>query len=765
MPPKPENLDKILVGASLAWSINVMKNFFQNRPVTRINKKGTKIRVPNTQRVRPMYMTSKGDPRLYPSKDPESGARSLSEDLSDDAKRILKKKFDDAEKLKMELKKEGKSYSNKAVELKVSETLQTDIPFLESVRNVFTDIFLGFITPDKEPEPAQEEKRQLTEDEIEQDRLDYEAEQRLESKKRRLGFDTKQSTQPSRSQIQYDLPISTVAIPAAEPIDTKLYTGRDVNDFSDSSIVISGFNRLVEGTFAEEREKREKAEKEKAKKLKAVKQKKAQETTEDRQRLIRIESGLIALTDSEIKTAHKKIKDIIDPEDKNQDIKYPGIGIDKKTVDELIKTIPEGNRQTLGKAIRGLTGKDLKMNDFISGLVGVSVGLLTNPTAGIFTSGVIDRILNSYGVDINTLFTADEPIGAPSSSVSPTATININTNIQGESPSSSTDEQTEPENKGNNQQRAILRGYHNLVEMARASRISTSAGVGMLSAGAAGALTSGSGMTGYSSMVPGLLGGAVVGAFPDAGISVELTRALERTLARANIQIDENRRRQIRNIISTIPSAVIGAAIGYNPNNDQPLGAGVLSGAGVTESKLTVPQSVIDQTSAELNQKQSGNKIWQPKAISPSTDILNESRQERYADDLEFIAFNYIPPTSEGAQGTVDTNPLKYSQARESSLRYDEAGISIPYLVWNQIHDANDMTDKQITKLALGPVYLPDMIFMDQDNDTTFENVADYQYPNNEPMAIEFLSPYSDFSLVENYWMTNPKNMLFTVNP
>jgi hypothetical protein len=139
---------------------------------------------------------------------------------------------------------------------------------------------------------------------------------------------------------------------------------------------------------------------------------------------------------------------------------------------------------------------------------------------------------------------------------------------------------------------------------------------------------------------------------------------------------------------------------------------------------------------------------------------LDESKQEKYADDVEFINFNYIPPTSEGAEGTVDTNPLKYQQLLESKIRYTDAGVYIPYVTWNKINDANNITDKRLRTMALGPE-LPPMKFETFDNDTTFENVAKWQYVNNENTAVAYKSPYADFSNVENSWWTNEDNMLY----
>ena len=86
--------------------------------------------------------------------------------------------------------------------------------------------------------------------------------------------------------------------------------------------------------------------------------------------------------------------------------------------------------------------------------------------------------------------------------------------------------------------------------------------------------------------------------------------------------------------------------------------------------------SVLDETKATEQQDTKQTKKWITKAIFPTSDILDETRQEKFIDDLEFAAFNYIEPTSQGATGTVKTNPLKRSQFLSDQIRYMDAGIS-----------------------------------------------------------------------------------------
>ena len=315
--------------------------------------------------------------------------------------------------------------------------------------------------------------------------------------------------------------------------------------------------------------------------------------------------------------------------------------------------------------------------------------------------------------------------------------------------------------------RSILSGIGDRLSAIRASlaraprptaeQVRAGIGAGALYSALSAGMSTGTAQGAVSSVIPGAVAGGVTSAVTAPMIESYMTER--------GVPVDADMKRKIK-MLSMMPPAAVGAWLGFTPSGKlaDVVGRGVTSGAGITEQKITVEPSVLEKTQAQLDQDPSGNKVWQPKSISPTTDILDVPKQEKYADDVEFIAFNYIPPTSEGAQGTVDTNPLKYQQLLESKIRYTDAGVYIPYVTWNKINDANTMTDKRLRTMALGP-QLPPMKFNTFDNDTTFENVAKLQFVNGENTAIEFQSPYADFSNVENSWWTNEDNVLFTENP
>ncbi len=218
---------------------------------------------------------------------------------------------------------------------------------------------------------------------------------------------------------------------------------------------------------------------------------------------------------------------------------------------------------------------------------------------------------------------------------------------------------------------------------------------------------------------------------------------------------DPEVRRQLA-IIQSLPPTLAGAIIGGFG-----IGEGILSGAGVTERKITVDQSVLDETKATEQQDTKQTKKWITKAIFPTPDILDETRQEKFIDDLEFAAFNYIEPTSQGATGTVKTNPLKRSQFLSDQIRYMDAGISTPSMLYN-VEFPTNTPQKQMDTYKLGQDMLPEMTFMEQDNGDTFTPIGKH-YVNNEDQAIEMFSPFSGYSDVRNYWAINQRSKLYNL--
>ncbi len=271
--------------------------------------------------------------------------------------------------------------------------------------------------------------------------------------------------------------------------------------------------------------------------------------------------------------------------------------------------------------------------------------------------------------------------------------------------------------------------------------------LGMVGAGGA-AYARGGAMDAVGALGPG----ALVGAFTPSMIDPMIRRAYEQIGRDMN---DPQVKREIK-YMKTLSPAVVGALLGYS-------GAGqeYTSGAGITERKITVDPSVLEETKAVDQQEGKDPKKWATKAIMPTPDILDETQQEKFVDDLEFAAFNYIEPGSEGANGNIKTNPLKRSQFLTDQIRYMDAGISTPSMLYN-VEFPTNTPQKQMDTYKLGQDMLPRMEFLVDDNADTFTPIGRH-YVNNEDVSVEMFSPFSDFSDVRNYWAINRKSDLYNL--
>jgi len=265
---------------------------------------------------------------------------------------------------------------------------------------------------------------------------------------------------------------------------------------------------------------------------------------------------------------------------------------------------------------------------------------------------------------------------------------------------------------------------------------------GYLSRGSTGAL---------QGITPGGMAGAISGGVSASALRTYFNQRGER-VSEKKIQM-----------LAALPSAMIGAYLGY-----QGTGKELVSGAvgGITESKINVDADVLKSTQAQESQDTGKNRQWFPKIIAPTPAILDKPAQEMYAEDLEASLFNYVAPTSEGADGTVFTNQLKRNQYMNEQLRYYKSGVFVPAKLWEQMNTPENMSKEKLDRLALGqkPI-IPEMQFIPQDNETTWDTVARVQYPNNELNSIEFLDPYSSYSNTDNFWATNAQSNLYTINP
>jgi hypothetical protein len=182
--------------------------------------------------------------------------------------------------------------------------------------------------------------------------------------------------------------------------------------------------------------------------------------------------------------------------------------------------------------------------------------------------------------------------------------------------------------------------------------------------------------------------------------------------------------------------------------------AGVERSGMFKERPIEVPTEIFSQ-----QQDQAARGLLRPKFIMPSADILQPSNQELAADALEFAMFDFVEPSSEGAEGTNQTNILKAFQKENENIRYRGAGVVVNSLFNN---DANDLTTEQITKMFLGPP-IPPMVFTEIQQNLSEYEVNSFDV-NNERTGVEFFSPYNNFTDV-NPGLNENISLLFDIVP
>jgi len=191
--------------------------------------------------------------------------------------------------------------------------------------------------------------------------------------------------------------------------------------------------------------------------------------------------------------------------------------------------------------------------------------------------------------------------------------------------------------------------------------------------------------------------------------------------------------------------------------------AGGIAGSGMfKERPIEVPSIIYSQQQGkefDTTMPNMARGMLRPKFIMPDADILQPSNQELAADALEFAMFDFVEPSSEGAEGTNQTNILKAFQKENENIRYRGAGVVVNSLFGN---DANDLTTQQINKMFLGPE-LPPMIFSEIQQNLSEYEVNQFDV-NNEITGIEFFSPYNNFTDV-NPGLNENMSMLFDVVP
>jgi len=186
-------------------------------------------------------------------------------------------------------------------------------------------------------------------------------------------------------------------------------------------------------------------------------------------------------------------------------------------------------------------------------------------------------------------------------------------------------------------------------------------------------------------------------------------------------------------------------------------GGAVLGGiAGeVGERLLRKPVRLPADTLKVVQQEDKGTGKLRPKFIIPGIDILQPTDQQIQADINEWNMFDFVNPTSEGANGTAATNPLKLQGLQENEIRYRGAGVDVHPM----FNDDLPFSNEQLTKYFIGEPLpaLPEMKFQ-QNEEEFFDDRGAPQLSlwgrnggynaSSQANAIEIQSPFRNFTNV-----------------
>ena len=189
---------------------------------------------------------------------------------------------------------------------------------------------------------------------------------------------------------------------------------------------------------------------------------------------------------------------------------------------------------------------------------------------------------------------------------------------------------------------------------------------------------------------------------------------------------------------------------------------GTLGGATVggiageaVERLLRKPVTLPADTLKVVQQEDKGTGKLRPKFIIPGIDILQPTEQQIQADINEWNIFDFVNPTSEGANGTAATNPLKLQGLQENEIRYRDAGVDVHPMFDDDLPFSNEQLTEYFIGEPLPP--LPEMRF--QENEEEFFD--DRGMPqlslwgrnggynaSSQANAIEIQSPFRNFTNV-----------------
>jgi len=185
----------------------------------------------------------------------------------------------------------------------------------------------------------------------------------------------------------------------------------------------------------------------------------------------------------------------------------------------------------------------------------------------------------------------------------------------------------------------------------------------------------------------------------------------------------------------------------YRPTSDY------VKGLKIQEEQIQIPTQVIQQD-------EQGKGTLRPKFIIPTDKIFELTGNEVNTDLLEFSAFDYVVPTSEGTEGNVQNNPLKREAMTQERILMEGGGIQVDSVFGAEL----PYTQEQLRDLFLGEP-LPRMEFKPMSEYEVGDNQVEPFDWNGDRTAIEAISPYKNFTNVHQMNIGFESSQLYGYQP
>ena len=150
----------------------------------------------------------------------------------------------------------------------------------------------------------------------------------------------------------------------------------------------------------------------------------------------------------------------------------------------------------------------------------------------------------------------------------------------------------------------------------------------------------------------------------------------------------------------------------------------------VQEEQIQIPTQVIQQD-------EQGKGTLRPKFIIPTDKIFELTGNEVNTDQLEFSAFDYVIPTSEGTEGNVQNNPLKREAMIQDRILNEGGGMQVDSVFGMSL----PYSQEQLRDLLLGQP-LPRMEFKQMSEYEVGDNQVEPFDWNGDRTAIDATNPY-----------------------